>query len=108
MTNQQVSIIPAPFYDVVQVQQISDSKGVVARLLSAFPELARLPDVVLEQYADTYRDEEDHRMEETLRNEGVLAGCRADWDAPHDPDGVLDRPLSSDDLGASYEVATWN
>jgi hypothetical protein len=84
----------------VPSQQIPDSTRVVARILSAFPELRRLPDAVLEQYADTYLDEADHRMEEQLRAEGVLAGCRADWHAPQDEDGVLDHPLTSDDLGA--------
>lgn len=50
----------------------------IARFVARRPEYARLPADVLLQYAETYRDDTDHALEQEYRDNGVLRGCRID------------------------------
>jgi hypothetical protein len=76
----------------------------ISRFVARYPQYARLPADVLLQYVDTYRDESDHALEQEFRDNGVLAGCRADLRHALDRgDGWI--PFSDDyALEASYDV----
>ena len=51
----------------------------IARFTARYPQYARLaPDVIL-QYAETYRDDTDHALEQDLRDNGVLPACSVDY-----------------------------
>jgi hypothetical protein len=54
----------------------------IAAFVERYPQYARLPADVLLQYAETYRDDEDHTLEQELRDNGVIAGCRIDYKRP--------------------------
>lgn len=51
----------------------------ISAFVARYPEYRRLPPDVLLQYADTYRDDADHALEQEYRDNGVLLGCRADY-----------------------------
>lgn len=78
--------------------------GQIARFVDRHPQYARLPADVLLQYAETYRDDTDHALEQEFRDNGVLRGCRADCcHARHRGDGWI--PFSDDALQEpSYEA----
>lgn len=70
---------PAPQRTTAPIRSLADWQADrVERFVARRPEYARLPVDVLLQYAETYRDDSDHTLEQEYRDNGVLRGCRID------------------------------
>lgn len=95
-----------PDYHPRSIRNLADYQAVrIARFVARHPEYERLPADVLLQYADTYRDDEAHTLEQEFRDNGILTGCRADYARPQARDRGWEPPLDSDALGGSYGLA---
>lgn len=70
-------IAPSPKHPTIR--DLTDREAnKLTRFMARHPQYSKLPMDVLIQYADTYRDDADHAMEQELRDQGVLRGCLAD------------------------------
>jgi hypothetical protein len=66
------------------IRSLADREAVrLARFLDKHPEYARLSPDVLLQYAETYRDDRDHALEQ---------GCRADYGTRRAEDDPMPHP----------------
>lgn len=80
-----VPALPAipPVYAPGAIRSIADrQRAAIESFVTKYPEYARLAPDVLLQYADTYRDDKDHALEQEFRDNGVLTGARIDYSRP--------------------------
>lgn len=94
--NHRAVVIPATPPRYPTIRGLADREATrIDRFLARHPQYRRLPPDVLLQYAETYRDDSDHALEQEFRDNGVLAGCRADLSHAYDRgDGWI--PFSDD------------
>ena len=74
-----LTVVAPPALPATIRDQADHEAARIARFVARHPQYNRLPPDVLLQYADTYRDDADHALEQEFRDNGVLCGCRADY-----------------------------
>lgn len=85
-TGSTTSLHPVTFrtnYTPGPLRRAADAaRNAVDAFVAKHPEYSRLSPDVLLQYAATYRDDKDHALEQELRDNCVIEGCRIDYKRP--------------------------